>query len=186
MVSFKLQVMVFAVCSFEKAETRFQGQCRPAVDMVSAYSTRKIGYGVVNVFQHLGHDKLPGITWLVKVCIIGIQLYVIPRNIPETNDLLEIKVCTEETCHRSIVGNGLFVIAVVCIFDQSVGTPQIFPAPSAAGRRHGTAVASFHYFIEDQLDKDIALVIERLLVQKVVVERIGEHLQIALCLEVVI
>ena len=188
-VAFQLQVVILAVRTFVQTELCLQRQCRPAVHTERTarlfLACRKIIDGIVDILYHLGHHQLTRVTRLVQ-CLVGrTQFHIVPGHIAEAFDFLEIEERTEEAGQCRIFHHRILVAALIHIRQQGIHLAQVGPCPSPARSRHGTVVSAQHLVGKILLHVQVTLVVERALVQQVVVKRVTEKLQVALCLEIV-
>ena len=170
--------MVFAKGSFVEAELRLECQRRPFVDMVgvgSRFGQTAAGNGVVDVLEHHSQDIFARIARLVERFVGRAQRHTVPRHVAEPSQLIEIEESAEEACNGGIFGNGRCVFALVGKLQQGVYAAQIRPFPMCVILFWNGAVAAAKQNSRQGVVHDqVALIVEGLLVQQVVVERVGE------------
>ena len=185
------RIVVLAERSFEQAEAGLQGQGRPAVHPVRAHARGEVGDREVDVLQHVAQDDFPAVTRPVQVLRVGFQLGVDPRHVAEALHHVEVEVGPEEAGQARVLGHGGRILALAHILEQGVHLAEVAPgagtvAPAAAGVRDGAGVAAAQEGRKVQAHQLVALLLVGLLIQQIVIECIGEKLQVRLVPEVVL
>ena len=173
--------MILAEGSLEEAELRLQGHGRVFVHAIgglrSSRLAREVCDGHVDILDHVLEHRLAGITREVQVFVGRADLMVDPRNVTELADHVGIIECAPELRQGRIFFHGLFILAVVDVGQQGVHLAQVGKRP-AARCRNGTIVSASDQVGRVHLHEDVTFHAERLLLKKVVIERVGEELQV--------
>ena len=114
----------------------------------------------------------------------GTDLVVNPGDITELLDQFGIVESTPELGQRAVLLHGGLVITVVDVGEEGVHLAEVLKTPAATGCGDGPVVSSTDEVRGIPLYEEIALGREGLLLEKVVVESIGEELQVLCSLEI--
>ena len=139
----------------------------------------------------MAQDDFPAVTRPVQVLGVGLQLGVDPRHVAEALHHVEVEVGPEEAGQARVLGHGGRILALVDILEQGVHLAEVAPgagtvAPAAAGVRNGAGVSAAQEGRKVQAHQLVALLLIGFLIQQIIIERIGEKLQVRLVPEVVL
>ncbi len=133
--AFDLDSMVLSVGPFIEAETGLEGERSPLCHAVvtAAVALRKPGYSLVDIFYHMSHDDLAGISCLVEDRVVGTEFMVNPWNIAETLYLVKVEVCPEEFAESRVLYCRRRILALLRnIVQAGVDSAEVGPGPAAA------------------------------------------------------
>ena len=190
-MTFERDIVILAESTFEETYAGLESQRRATGHTVRIVGfgclCRAIGDGVVKIFDNLRHHQLARIAGVEESPVGGTEFMLIPGHIAETLHLLEIEVCAEETCHTGIFGYRSCVGTTVGAVEKTVDTTKLSPAPAARTGRGGSHafLTAEHYVGKGLREIEVALLAFGLLVEQVIVQRVGEHLQVGGSLEIV-
>ena len=185
------RAVVLAEGAFEQAETGLQGQRRPAVHAIGAHRSRQMFNGIVDIIQHMAHHHFAAVARTVQVVGVGLQLLVNPRDIAKTYHHVKVEVGAEEAREGRVLHHGILVLALADVFQQGVHLAEVAPgagaaSPSTAAVGNGAGIAAAQEGRQVQAHQLVALLAVRFLVEQVVIEGIGEQLQVGLVPEIVL
>ena len=124
--------MILSECTLE--ETELSLECKGSVFVHTELSCRcrKVLDCIVDVLEHVLHDYLTIVSWIIKSLISRSELHVNPWNISESLYLLEIEVSSEELCKSCIFLYGSLILTVIDITEESVHLSEVAPRPAAS------------------------------------------------------
>ena len=129
------------------------------------------------------HDHGTRVASAIKGLVVGIDRLVHPCDITVSLDLLEIEICTEESCQRLISFPDLIIFTLMRMGKEEVYLPEHVPVPCTGCSRHNPG--SLHLVRERLRDHIvIILLIEVACCRQYRIEIICEQLALCLCPEI--
>ena len=129
-------------------------------------------------------DGLAAVPGRIEVLIGRTDLVVDPRNVPELADHVGIVVGAPELGQRGVFLDGRGILAMVDVGQEGVHLAQVGEGPAAARSGHGPVEAAADEGGGIHAHEHVTLLVERRLVQQIVIEGVGEELQVFRRLEI--
>ena len=174
--------MIFPEGALEEAELGLERQGGVFVHAIGGLGglglAGQVLDGIVDIPEHVLEHGFTGVAGIVQIFIGRPYLVVDPRHVAKLAHHVGIIVGAPEMHQGGVFRHGLGVRALVHIGQQGVHLPEVGERPAAARGRHGAVIAAAEEVGRIHFHQQIVFPGEGFLVQQVVIEGIGEELQV--------